>query len=280
MPRYTTDRPYWPHSTPEPEPETHTPSTGPCPSRCNWRWREAMEAYENAVEKWVTRGCKGDEPQPPETEPWPGEPVLCRKCAAITRSALRELPVAYRALDSMKYLTRTASTDDGRRGRSDTAPSPSPGADQQDEICRTISMWEDDLRQHLRHSAAQDTGVQHADLAASVDYLNYNWRAMSERTECAGDFADEISGLFRISVAMVKNKPARKHLPSPCPTIGCRKKALIQEEGLAGGPWYIECSERLGGCGRLYSENDFEWWSNLIIKGHVVPETEETEAAA
>lgn len=265
MPKYQPQ--HWPHSDPTTPEEIHAPSAGPCPSRCNWRWREAMEAYEAAIEKWAARGCRGEEPQPPQTEPWPGEPVLCRRCASITRGALRELPVAYRALDSMKYLTRTAPADDGRRGRSDAAPSPSPGADQQDEICRTISMWEDDLRQHLHHSAAQDTGVQHADLAASVDYLNYNWRAMSERAECAGDFADEISRLFRVSVAMVKNKTVRRTLPVACPT--CEMETLIQEEGIAGRPWYVECSERLGGCSRLFTENEYEFFIRLVKDGHV-----------
>lgn len=275
MPKYS--GPYWVHSDPTPE-ETHTPSVGPCPSRCNWRWREAMDAYEKAIEKWVARGCKGDEPQPPETEPWPGEPVLCRKCASIARNALRELPLAYDALAGVKFLTRTASADDERRGRSDVPPSPSPGADHQDEICRTVSGWEDDLRQHLQHAAAADTGEHRSDLVASVDYINTNWAAMLERSECAGDFADEISRLFRISVAMVKNKPGRKHLPTPCPSPGCGVKALIQEEGLARRPWYVECVERLGGCGRLYAEQDWEWFSKLLADGHVQPHVEPVAA--
>ena len=265
MPSYT--RPYWPHSDPATPVETHTPSAGPCPSRCNWRWREAMDAYEKAVEKWVARGSRGEEPQPPATEPWPGEPVLCRKCASIARGALRELPLAYTALASMKYLTRTASASDERRGRSDVPPSPSPGADQQDEICRTVTAWEDDLRQHLRHVAAHDTGDQAGDLAASVEYLNRNWQAMVERVECAGDFADEISRLHRVAVAMCKNKPVRKHLPAPCPS--CDMLTLVQEEGFAGKPWYVECAERLGGCGRLYQESEYRWLIQLLSGGHV-----------
>jgi hypothetical protein len=265
MPKYSS--PYWIHSDPNAPVETHTPSAGPCPSGCNWRWREAMDAHEKAVEKWVARGCKGEEPQPPVTEPWPGEPVLCRKCASVARGALRELPLAYAALASMKYLTRTASASDERRGRSDVPPSPSPGADQQDEICCTVTAWEDDLRQHLRHVAAHDTGDHAADLAASVEYLNRNWQAMVERVECAGDFADEISRLHRVAVAMCKNKTVRRTLPVACPT--CDMETLIQEEGVAGKPWYVECSERLGGCSRLFTENEYEFFVLLIKDGHV-----------
>lgn len=261
--------PYWPHSDPEPaaEPEPHTPSAGPCPSRCNRRWREAVEAYDAAIQRWVGAGCKGDEPQSPEIEPWPGEPVLCRKCSAIARNALRELPLAYDALNSVKFLTRTASADEERRGRSDVPPSPSPGADHQDEICRTVTAWEDDLRLHLRHQAAADTGEQRDDLTASVEYLNRNWTAMIERVECAADFTDEITRLHRITVAMVKNRPIRRTLPVACPT--CDMETLIQEEGIAGRPWYVECSERLGGCSRLFSENEYEYFILLVKDGHV-----------
>jgi hypothetical protein len=70
---------------------------------------------------------------------------------------------------------------------------------------------------------------------------------------------------------MVKNKPVRRHLPNPCPSPGCDVRALIQEEGIAGEPWYVECSERLGGCGRLYSENDWEWFGRLLVDGYVKP---------
>lgn len=265
MPRYAQH--YWPHSDPEAPAETHTPSYGPCPSRCNHRWRQAVEAHEDAMQKWVGRGCVGEEPQPPEIEPWQGEPVLCRKCSAIARGALRELPLAYEALATVKFLTRTASADEERRGRADVPPSPSPGADHQDEICRTVTAWEDDLRQHLRHDAASDTGQQRDDLGASVEYLNRNWRAMIERPECAGDFADEISRLHRITVAMVKNKPVRRHLPVACPS--CDMMTLIQEEGFAGRPWYVECSAHLGGCERLFSESEYEYFIRLVKDGHV-----------
>lgn len=258
---------YWRHSDPDPAPEEHTPSVGPCPSRCNYRWRQAVEAYEAAMQKWVGRGCKGDEPQPPETEPWPGEPVICRKCAAIARGALRELPLAYKALAGVKFLSRTASADEERRGRSDVAPSPSPGADHQDEICRTVSAWEDDLRHHLGVCAASDTGSQADDLKATVEYLNANFAAMIERPECAGDFTDDIGRLHRITVAMIKNKAVRRTLRVACPT--CDMLTLVQEEGIAGRPWYVECEQRLGGCSRLFSESEYEWLIQLLNSGHV-----------
>jgi hypothetical protein len=270
MPKYQAQ--YWPHSEPttpdEPEP---APSNGPCTHWCNHKWRKALEAHDKAVEKWIARGCTGHEPQPPEIEPWPGEPNICRKCATVVRSALRELPRAYDALASVKFLTRCASADDERRGRSDVPASPSPGADHQDEICSFARDWEDNLRRHLGHRAAEDEfGDSRATLAASVEYLNANYDAVLDWDyDITGEFAKDIHKAYATAVAMCKNKPVRRHLPTPCPSPGCGLKALIQEEGVAGKVWYVECSERLGGCGRLYAESDWEWFGRLLVDGHV-----------
>lgn len=244
------------------------PSYGPCPHRCNTRYRAALRDHDTALNAWIQRGCTGPEPEPIDIEPWPGDPVYCRRCASIVRGALRELPLAYTALASVKFLTRTASAEEERRGRCGVPPSPSPGADHAEEILRTTTAWEDELRQHLRHRAATDTfGDPASTLTAAAEYLNAHWAAMIGREECAADFGAEISQLHRIAVAMVKNKPVRKFLDVPCPS--CDIRALIQEEGLARKPWYVECSERIGGCGRLYAESDWEWFARLITGGHV-----------
>jgi hypothetical protein len=271
MPKY--EGPYWVHSDPNAPVATEAPARGEaCEGPCNHQWRKSIEAHATAWDKWLTAGMNGHEPQPPETEPWPGEPIYCRKCATRIRAALRELPLAYEALDGAKYLTRTAAADDERRGRADHAPSPSPGADLQDEIVHAARTWEDSLRRHLGHQAATDEfGDIPTTLTAAVEYLNRNFAEMIERDdERAGiDFGSGVSRMHRTALAMLKNKPVRKHLPTPCPSPGCGMKALIQEEGVAGKPWYVECSAHLGGCGRLYAEQDWEWFGRLLIDGHV-----------
>ena len=255
-----------PH-TPEPPAEPR-PSYGPCLFRCNSRWRQAVATHDTALSAWIAVGCTGPEPDPVELEPWPGDPVYCARCASVIRAALRELPLAYRALATTKFLTRSASADEERRGRSDVPPSPSPGADHADEILRTTTAWEDDLRRHLRHQSATDRfGDPLATLTAAVEYLITHWTAMIGRVECAADFGQETWRLHATAVAMVKNKPVRRFLPVPCPS--CDTRALVQEEGLAKRPWYVECSERLGGCSRLYSELEYEWLCRLVTGGHV-----------
>jgi len=260
-------RPYRPTEPPA-EPE-HRPSYGDCTFRCNTRYRAAVRAHDTALAAWIARDCTGPEPAPIEIQPWPGDPILCRRCASVIRGALRELPLAYTALASVKFLTRSASADEERRGRSDVPPSPSPGADHADEILRTTASWEDDLRQHLGHHAsphALDPDPLAA-LTASVGYLNANYQAMTGRINVAADFTAEIWRLHATALAMVKNKPIRRHLPAPCPS--CDMLALIQEEGIAGKPWYVECVERAGGCGRLYQEQEWSWLVQLLNAGHV-----------
>lgn len=271
-------RPYWPHSAPEQEaePEAPRPTFGPCEGPCNSSYRRALRDYDKAFEKWVKNDCKGDEPDPPELdEPWPGDPVFCRRCTWRVRGALRDLPQAYDALAAVQFMTRSASADEERRGRSDVPPSPSPGADQQDAIVRLACAWEDVLRQHLRHVSATDAfGDPRATLAAATEYLNTNYFEIIENADFGADFGRETLTAHRTVVAMVKNKPVRKHLPVPCPSPGCGCKALIQEEGVAGRPWYVECVEHLGGCGRLYAEADWAWFSKLLADGHVQPNTD------
>lgn len=269
MPRYTTDRPYWPHSAPETEPTEPRPSFGPCEGRCNSSWRRAMRAYDDAVEKWAKRGCAGPEPHVPGLdEPWPGDPVFCRRDTAAIRGALRDLPKAYTALAAVKFMTRSASADEERRGRSDVPPSPSPGADQQDALLRLASTWEDVVRQHLGHASATDAfGDPYATLEHAVDYLNSNYTDAIGHPDFGADFGREIQSAHATVVAMVKNKPIRRHLPAPCPS--CDMLALVQEEGIAGRPWYVECLERAGGCGRLYAETEYSWLVQLLTGGHV-----------
>lgn len=266
---------YWVHSDPTaaPEPEP-LPSAGPCPHRCNARWRRATEEHTKAVARWIEPGCHGPEPEAPDIEPWPGAPILCRRCTSIVRSALRELPLAYDALASVKFLTRTASADEERRGRSDVPPSPSPGADHQNEILSFARDWEDALRRHLHHQAATDTfGDPRATLTTAVEYLNSHYQDLTDGCDydLVEEFAKDIHNAYSTALAMVKNKPVRRHLPTPCPSPGCDVRALIQEEGIAGKPWYVECSERLGGCGRLYAEQDWSWFEKLLADGHVQP---------
>lgn len=225
----------------------------PCPGRCNASYRKALAAGE------------------PDPVPVKGDPVWCLACARMIQQALRMLPLAYQALDAVTFMTREAPE---RVSGSRTPPSPSPGGDAQDEMLRTMTSWEDDLRywakynrspeHHWRHrpGAGRDETAPLLTLEAACLYLNGSFGLMMEREECAADFGCEILSLFTRAQAMVKNGPQRRRLPLPCPH--CDLLTLLQEEGVAGRPWYIVCEVRPGGCGSLYTPEEWDWWVEIL----------------
>lgn len=189
--------------------------------------------------------------------------VWCPRCAQICRSALRALPDAYLALDAVRFLTASQPADAPQVTGTRDRPSPAPGADLRDEIFHTSRSWEDDLRQHLHHRAARDGDTREETLTRTVRYLNRNFDTMIVREVCAKDFGQEMLWLFTASLRMVKNGPTRRVLIIPCPS--CHRRSLIQQEGIALKPWYTSCEERLGGCGRLFTETEMAWATEVQL---------------
>lgn len=221
----------------------------PCPGRCNVSYREALSVGNDLL------------------HPVAGLPCWCGNCAKTIRQALRMLPLAYQALDAVTFMTREPGE---HVSGTKTPPSPSPGGDAQDELLRTMTSWEDDLRYWAKYNrspihmwkhqpgAGRDASGPLLTLDAACTYLNAHFDVMMAREECAADFGREILSLFTRAQAMVKTGPQRRRLPLPCPS--CDFLTLVQEEGVAGRPWYISCDPRPGGCGRLYTPEEWEWW--------------------
>ena len=203
--------------------------------------------------------------------PTEGLPVWCGPCAIKIRAALRMLPLAYQALDAVVYMTKDVPE---RVSGSREKPSPAPGVDMQDEMLQTIRSWEDDLcywvkynrsPQHHWHwiaGAGRDDKAPLLTLEKACAFLYGSFDLMMDREECAADFGREILSLFTRTQAMVKNGPQRRRLPLPCPH--CDLLTLLQEEGMAGRPWYIVCETRPGGCGTLYTPEEYEWWVEVL----------------
>lgn len=224
-----------------------------CPGRCNAAYRRALAA--------------GD----PDPIPVKGDPCWCMGCARMIQEALRLMPLAYQALDAVAFMSRDPSEP---VSGSKAPASPSPGGDAQDEMLRTICSWEDDFRfwakynrspQHhwqYRPGAGHDLLTPLLTLEAACLYLNGNFGLMMQREECAIEFGGEILSLFTRTQAMVKNGPRRIHLHLPCPR--CDMMSVIQEEGVAGRPWYLTCPETAGGCGSLYTPEEWDWWVEVL----------------
>lgn len=191
-----------------------------------------------------------------------GEPVWCAGCAALVRGALRALPDAYGALAGVSVI-RSSPTDAVRVSGSRERLSPSAAVDLRDELFQTVCDWEDDLRRFLNHRSARDGSSREETLTSGVRYLNRNFERMMQRTDRAADFGHQMNVLFSTALRLVKNGPLRAHLSIPCPW--CNRKCLMQQEGVALKPWYTSCEEILGGCGRLFTETEMVWMTEVRL---------------
>lgn len=190
-----------------------------------------------------------------------GSPVWCGSCALVVRGALRSLPRAYVALLSVSPI-KGSPTDSIRVSGSRERPSPSVAVDLRDELFQTVRSWEDCLRQLLRHRAARDLATREDTLVSATRYLNRNFDKIMA-ADCATDFGREVNVLFSTALNLVKNGPLRSHISIPCPW--CNRRTLLQQEGLANVPWFTSCEERLGGCGRLFTETEMVWTAHQRI---------------
>lgn len=191
-----------------------------------------------------------------------GEPVWCAGCGLVVRGALRGLPVVYVDLLSVSPI-RSSPTDAVRVSGSRERMSPSVAVDLRDEVFQTVRCWEDDLRQFHGHRAARDLETRERTLINGVRYLNRNFGSMMGRRECAADFGHEMNVLFSTALSMIKNGPLRSLLSFPCPW--CHRRALMQQEGPASVPWYTSCEASLGGCGRLFTEDEMVWMAQVRV---------------
>ena len=115
-----------------------------CVGTCNRAWREAREAFKQALADYDPMDANQSRPIPPSIQAWPGNP-WCDTCKSKIRETLAELD----------YLTgMLAATADGHRAGpggervSGTAihMSPSQAADDLDELISILTNWEDSYR--------------------------------------------------------------------------------------------------------------------------------------
>lgn len=191
-----------------------------------------------------------------------GEPVWCVSCGEVVRVALRSLPGVYVALGGVSSF-RGSPTDVVRVSGSRERCSPSVAVDLRDELFQWVRLWEDCLRRLLRDGAAHDGVSRLATLRGGVGYLSRNFDRMMGRSECAADFGREANVLFSTALRLVKDGPLRVLLSCPCPF--CDRKTLMQQEGVALRPWYTACESTLGGCGRLFTETEMVWMTNVRL---------------
>jgi hypothetical protein len=191
-----------------------------------------------------------------------GCPVWCVSCGGVVRVALRGLPGVYELLSGVSVI-RGCPTDVVRVSGSRERMSPSVAVDLQDEMFWSVCGWENDLRRFLRLGAAHDGPSRVVTLGAAVQTLDRLFDRMLSRADCGAVFGRQIMELFGRALRVARNGPLRSLLRFPCSYCGVR--ALVQQEGLPNRPWYTSCEQRLGGCGRLFTEQEMEWQTAVRV---------------
>jgi hypothetical protein len=208
-----------------------------CPGICNAAWRATVT------------------PQRPEGEgdPRPGEPVWCRPDQARIRRLLTELDdlaalLAYQA-DGHHEQAHAPARGNGH------APSPSPAADDLDELERTLLAWEDAYRDTQGWPSPPRRGALAAVTTTTVAWLTAHLDGILA-SPFAEDFGGEVGQWHRELTGKTRAGTGRHRKPVPCPRCGLR--LLTWEDG----DDYVKC----GGCNRHMSMGEYAEFTDAAAR--------------
>lgn len=220
---------------------------GICEGSCNSRWRKAQALYQAALAAYdqaLADLKDGDEvPEPPEApdiQPWRGEPVYCTRCQSVIRSELAELDDLASGLAALPPGISAAS--DSRRepvkvSGSRPAPSPSPGADDLDELAGWLREWEAIAKGD--GGPRPRRGFLATEITTICGWLYHHFDPLITNPEIAADFGSEIRRWHRELTAKTHSASFARHVKQPCPKppSGCGRYTLWEKVGED----YISC---------------------------------------
>jgi hypothetical protein len=203
-------------------------SEEPCPGPCNRRYREARDAYRQALADYDPLDSAQSRPGPPEVVPWLGEPAWCGPCASLVRQRLAEL-------DDLIALRK--ATADGQRqsdaaervsGSSAAAASPSQALDDEDETASMLLGWERAYRDLRRWPSPAPRGDLASAETACIAWLMHHLDGIL-RSPAAADFGLEILQWHRELASSAKAGVRTLRKPMRCPS--CQLLTLTWTEG-------------------------------------------------
>jgi hypothetical protein len=241
-------------------------SDNPCPGACNYRWREAQDAYKQALAEY-DRAARLDphqsRPEAPEIRPWPGSPVWCARDSATIRRELTELD----------YLAAMlAQAADGQRGQRPGAkmpagkqhggPSASPAADLLEELAGDLREWESEVRggEPLTRRGHLDTetsmmiawlcGAGH--FARAMATVRPSLLPDGRTVPWAAKFGDGVHRWHRKLARITKAGSGTHHRGVRCPR--CEEMAVWWTEG----DDHAVCHGKGNTCGRLIGLDELD----------------------
>jgi hypothetical protein len=210
-------------------------SEGACPGRCNSYYREAQEAFRQALAGYDPLDADQSRPLPPNVQAWPGDP-WCTRCKSRIRETLAELDLLAAILSATADGHRTAPGTERVSG-SATPLSPSQAGDDLEELSSVLSGWESAYRE-LRDWPAL---ARRGHLAApETETINWLMRHLDEilTAPFAVDFGTEVMQWHKEFTDKTKAGARTLRKPLRCPRPQCRLLTLTWIEG----DMYVICS--------------------------------------
>lgn len=218
-----------------------------CIGPCNRRYREAREAFDQALAEYDPLNSEQSRPEPPGIQPWEGMPVWCPNCASRISLKLAEL-------DDLAAIL--AATADGHRASAEAERvsgtgepgSPSQASDDLDELASMLRGWEDTYRDLRGWPSPPPRGELASAETACIAWLR---RHLNGILSCpvAADFGTEILQWHREIGG--KSKAGVRTLVKPMRCTSCGLLLAWTE-----GEEYVAC--RNPECGRLITLADYE----------------------
>lgn len=228
-----------------------------CPGSCDFRYREARDAYKAALAAYDPLDPEQSRPEPPAIRPVPGAPWWCYRCQPVIRRELAELD------DPAAML---ASAADGQRGRRPGAklparrqagsPSPSPTADLLSGLFADVCAWErvslgqPRARRGFLATARSQVIAQLVDQFDTVIATGILVKAGDVRVPFAVAFGEGVRRWHKRLVRLTSAGTGTHHKPVRCPR--CEQLSLYWTEG----DDHVECRNQA--CGRLISLDEYD----------------------
>lgn len=187
-----------------------------------------MAAYDQALAGYDPLDPDQERPVPPSLLPWPGEPLWCPACKARIRLRLAQLDTlaALLAFEGDGYGESAASE---RVSRTDEAASPSPAADDLDELTRMLRDWEDSYRSIRDWGTAPPRGELASVQTEVIAWLGQHLDGILSSEDIAEPFGTEILQWHRGMKHRAKAGVETLRKPLRCPS--CRLLTLTWTEG-------------------------------------------------
>jgi hypothetical protein len=199
-----------------------------CIGPCNRRYREARDAFEQALAEYDPLNSEQSRPEPPGMQPWEGDPVWCGKCAASISLKLAEMDDLAAILAATADGFRDAPAGMEHVSGSGEPGSPSRAADDLDELSAMLSGWEVTYRDLMQWPSPPPRGELASAETACIAWLRRHLNGILA-SPAGEDFGREILQWHREINASAKTGVRTLLKPMRCPS--CQLLTLTWTEG-------------------------------------------------